>query len=217
MRDWTRFRIRGERGAPALEYVQFLACLSAIRPALAGVRWHLRWSSSERGGAIDGLRVELPFDGPARSRVAAELERRIPPPDGILAEPLRTDTDLDPLQDEVELDRCLDVLWRWSELLVELRARNPGALSRQFQALTPGALLTFVTRDRRHIERAVEGEGLGTVPAVSFSRLADLLGPLDLVYRLPPLTRIESVHAARVHHLAACTMAGEFYPFTRSR
>ncbi len=82
--------------------------------------------------------------------------------------------------------------------------------------LTPGAVLTFVTGDRRHFERALESSGVGQLPAVPFSKLMSLVNGASLSYRIPPETRDEAVSAARVHHLAGCTLAAEFYPFTRA-
>jgi len=216
MLDWTLFRIVGERGAPALDLSQFLGCVAASREALGDVRWHLRWSVAPGGAAVDGLRVGLPFDSVARRRFGAVLEGRIPPPDLLQAEPLRRDVDLDSVQDDDELDRCLELLWRWSELLCDVRQRNGSALPRQFRALAPGAFLTFVTGDRRHLERTVEQVGLGPLPIVPLSRVAALIGALPLAYRVPPRDRDEAVAAARIHHLAGCLGAAEFYPFARS-
>jgi hypothetical protein len=216
MLDWTIFRIRGDRGPPTLDVAQFLACISAARDTLEGTRWHLRWSSSPDRARVDGLRVALPFDSLALRRVGEALESRIPPPDGLVAEPLRRDVDLDPVQSDEEMEACLELLWRWSELLCDLRTRNPGALPRQLLGITPGAFLTFVTGDRRHFERAVDAQGFGSVPAVPFSRVAALLGRMPLSYRVPPRDREEAVAAARIHHLAGCTAAAEFYPYAKS-
>lgn len=215
MLDWTLFRIRGDRGAPALDLAQFLGCVAASRGALAGVRWHVRWSAAP-DASVDGLRVGLPFASAARRRFGEILESRIPPPDVLEAEPLRRDADLDPVQRDDELDACLELLWRWSDLLCEVRRKNPSVLARQITGLAPGAFLTFVTGDRRHLERAADSAGLGSLPAVPFSRVAALLGATPLVYRVPPDGRDEAVAAARIHHLAGCLGAGEYYPYARS-
>lgn len=216
MQEWTIFRVRGERGAPALDVAQFLGCVGAVRAALDGTRWHVQWSGAPDRGEVDGLRVELPFDTTARRRIGEQLESRIPPPDSVVAEPLRREVDLDPVQSEQEMEACLELLWRWSDLLCDLRTRNPGALPRQFLGLTPGAFLTFVTGDRRHFERVADEQGLGSVPAVPFGRVTALLGRMPLAYRVPPRDRDEAVAAVRIHHLAGCTAASEFYPFSRS-
>ena len=215
MLDWTLFRIHGERGAPSLDLAQFLGCVAAEREALGDARWHLRWSAGP-GGAVDGLRVGLPFDSAARRRLGEALEKRIPPPDSLQAEPLRRDADLDPVQLDDELNAWLELLWRWSDLLCDLRQRNPSALPRQITGLAPGAFLTFVTGDRRHLERATEQAGLGALPAVPFGRVAALLGTMPLAYRVPPDDRDEAVAAARIHHLAGSLGAGEYYPYARS-
>lgn len=216
MLEWTLYRIRGGRGAPVLDLSQFLGCVGAARESLGDVRWHVRWSPAPGGGAVDGLRVGVPFDSAARRRFGQLLEDRIPPPDAVQAEPLRRDVDLDPVQTDEELDACLELLWRWSELLCDLRQRNPSAMARQIAGLAPGAFLAFVTGDRRHLERAVDGAGLGSLPAVPFSRVAGLLAPLPLAYRVPPRDREEAVAAARIHHLAGCLGAADYYPFARS-
>ena len=65
-----------------------------------------------------------------------------------------------------------------------------------------------MTGDRRHFERALESSGIGQLPAVPFSKLMVLVNEASLTYRIPPVSRI--------HHLAGCTLAAEFYPFTRS-
>ncbi len=216
MREWTVFRVRGDRGHLGLDATDFLSCLAALRDEFGDVRWHYRWAMLANRGEVDGLRVEVPFESASRRRIGAALERRIPPPDSIVAEPLRRDLDLDPIQTDDEMETCLALLWRWSELLCDLRTRNPGAAARQYQALTPGAFLAFVTGDRRHLERAAEEQGFGALPAVPFSRVLGLLRAMPLSYRVPPLSRDEAVGAARIHHLAGCTLAGEYYPFARS-
>jgi len=216
MKEWTVIRIKGARGAPSLDGMQFLGCVSAVREFLTDTRWHFQWESASRRTEYDGLRVEVPFSTKARKKFVAEFEARVPPPDTVVSEPLHLETDLDSIQTEPELDACLDLLWRYSELVSELRTRNPGAHPRQIQDLTPGALLTFVTGDRRHFERALEAGGLGQVPAVPFSKAMALVKEAALSYRIPPESRDEAVAAARIHHLAGCTFAAKFYPFTRA-
>lgn len=215
MKDWTILRIRGARGLPTLDAVQFLGCVQAIRPLLANSRWHFRWTPVHRNTEFDGLRFEAPFGSPAQREIAAAFESRIPPPDTVVAEPLRPEIDLDPVQDEGELEDCLGLLWRYSEFVSDLRTRNPGAQARQIQGLAPGALLTFVTGDRRHLERALETSGIGTLPAVPFSRFLSELSANPLSYRIPPQSRAEAVDTARVHHLAGCTFASDFYPIAK--
>jgi hypothetical protein len=216
MNEWTVVRIKGARGVPSLDAVQFLGCVAAIRESFADARWHFQWILQNRRSEYDGLRVDLPHGTKARKEIVAQFEARVPPPDTVVSEPLRPEIDLDPIQTEAELDFCLDLLWRYSELILDLRTRNPGAQPRQIQGLTPGALLTFVTGDRRHFERALESSGVGQLPAVPFSKLMSLVNQASLTYRIPPVSRDEAVGAARIHHLAGCTLAAEFYPFTRA-
>ena len=216
MNDWTVMRIKGARGAPSLDAVQFLGCVSAVRESFADTRWHFQWSLVNRRTEYDGLRVELPYATKASKKIVAEFEARVPPPDSVVCEPLRPETDLDSIQTEAELDACLDLLWRYSEFMTDLRTRNPGVHPRQIQRLTPGALLTFVTGDRRHFERALQSSGIGQLPAVPFSKVMALVNAASLSYRIPPESRDEAVSAARIHHLAGCTFAAEFYPFTRA-
>jgi hypothetical protein len=194
---------------------QFLGLVSALRELVGGARWHFRWEPIPGRAEMDGLRVEIPFASEGRREVGRALESRIPPPARIVAEPLRRAVDLDPVQTDDEMDVCVDLLWRWSDLLADLRVRNPGATQRQLQALTPGAFRTFVTGDRRHFEAAMDQAGFGSLPPVPWSRFASLLSPMNLWYRVPPGSREDAVFAARIHHLAACTFAGDFYPFTR--
>lgn len=216
MNDWTILRVRGARRAPSLDAVQFLGCVSGIREWLVDTRWHFQWTLMNRRTEYDGLRVEVPFGTRACKGIVAEFEARMPSPDSVVSEPLRPETDLDAIQTENELDFCLDLLWRYSELIVDVRMRNPGVQPRQIRGLTPGALLTFVTGDRRHFERALESSGIGQLPAVPFSKLMALVTEASLSYRIPPVSRDEAVGAARIHHLAGCTLAAEFYPFTRA-
>lgn len=216
MNDWTVVRVRGDRGAPALNAMQFLGCVHAIRPVLGETRWHFRWQLVRRDSERDGFRIEAPFGSPAQRRITSELEGLIPPPDTIVAEPMRAEADLDPIQTEAELESCLDMLWRFSEFVLGLRSRNSSLQARQIQGLTPGALLTFVTGDRRHLERALEDSGIGSLPAVPFSRLMSELGSGPLSYRIPPRSREEAVDTARVHHLTGCTFASDFYPFAKA-
>jgi len=216
MREWTVLRITGDRGLPSLGAVQFLGCVAAVRESLADARWHIQWTLVNRRTEYDGLRVEVPYRSKARKTLVSEFEARVPPPDSVTCEPLHLETELDSIQTEAELDACLDLLWRYSELISDLRTRNPGIQARQIQALTPGALLTFITGDRRHFERAIQSLGIGQLPAVPFSKLMGLVSEASLVYRIPPTSRDESVSAARIHRLAGCTFAAEFYPFTKA-
>ena len=216
MNEWTVIRIRGGRELPSLDAVQFLGCVAAVRESLADTRWHLQWTLVNRRTEYDGLRVELPHGSKARKKLVSEFEARVPPPDSVVCEPLHPETDLDSIQTEAELDICLDLLWRYSELISDLRTRNPGVHARQIQGLTPGALLTFVTGDRRHFERSLESSGIGQLPAVPFSKLMTLVNEVSLSYRIPPVSRDEAVSAARIHRLAGCTLAAEFYPFTKA-
>lgn len=216
MNEWTVVRVRGARGVPSLDAVEFLGCVAAVRETFADTRWHFQWTLGNRRTEYDGLRVEVPYGSKARKNIVAQIEARVPPPDTVVSEPLRPEIDLDPVQTEAELDFCLDLLWRYSELILDLRTRNPGTQSRQVQALTPGALLTFVTGDRRHFERGLESSGAGLLPAVPFSKFMTLVREASLSYRIPPLSRDDAVSAARIHHLAGCTFAAEYYPFTRA-
>jgi hypothetical protein len=216
MNDWSVLRIRGDRGAPTLGAVQFIGCIQAIRPALGETRWHFRWEPVRRNTEYDGLRIEAPFGSPAQQRITQAFEGRIPPPDTVISEPLRPDVDLDPIQSEAELETCLDMLCRFSEFVLELRKRNSGVQARQIQGLTPGALLTFVTGDRRHLERALEDSGIGSLPAVPFSRFMSELSAGPLSYRIPPRSRKEAVDTARIHHLTGCTFASGFYPIAKA-
>jgi hypothetical protein len=216
MNEWTVIRIKGTRAAPSLDSVQFLGCVSAVREFLVDTRWHFQWALVNRRTEYDGLRVEVPYGTKASRKIVAEFEARVPPPDSVVCEPLHPETDLDSIQTEAELDICLDLLWRYSEFISDLRTRNPGVQPRQIQGLTPGALLTFVTGDRRHFERALESSGVGQLPAVPFSKVMALVNEASLSYRIPPVSRDEAVSAARIHHLSGCTFAAEFYPFTRA-
>ena len=138
MNEWTVVRIKGARGVPSLDAVQFLGCVAAIRESFADARWHFQWILQNRRSEYDGLRVELPHGTKARKEIVAQFEARVPPPDTVVSEPLRPEIDLDPIQTEAELDFCLDLLWRYSELILDLRTRNPGAQPRQIQGLTRG-------------------------------------------------------------------------------
>ena len=77
------------------------------------------------------------------------------------------DLDLDDVQNEEEMDSCLSMLWRYSEFAADLRARNPSITASNIRDLTPGAFLTFVTGDRRHLERALGDVAASNVPAVA--------------------------------------------------
>ena len=216
MREWTVLRIRGDRGAPTLGAVQFLGCIHAMREVLGDSRWHFRWELTRGSTEYDGFRFEAPFGSPAQKEITNAFEARVPPPDAVVAEPMRPEADLDPIQTDAELEECLDLLWRYSEFVLELRSRNSGLQARQIQRLTPGALLTFVTGDRRHLERALENSNIGSLPAVPFSRFMAKLGTAPLSYRIPPRSREEAVDTARIHHLTGCTFASEFYPFAKA-
>lgn len=215
--EWTVIRVRGHRGLPALDGAGFLSCVAASRSEMEGARWHHRWVPDAAGTARDGIRVEGRFGSKRVDRVVAALESRIPPPDEVLVEPLSRETDLDSVQSEEELDACLELLWRYSEFLADLRVRNPQLTASSIRDLTPGAFLTFVTADRRHLEKSMDVQGVTTVPAVSFGKAMGLIRNAQLVYHLPSSTREEAVAAARIHHLAACTFASQFYPFRRVR
>ena len=65
-------------------------------------------------------------------------------------------------------------------------------------------------------ERALQSSGIGQLPAVPFSKVMALVHAASLSYRIPPESRDEAVSAARIHHLAGCTFAAEFYPFTKA-
>jgi hypothetical protein len=149
------------------------------------------------------------------NHVLAALEGRIPPPDLLDAEPLRQELDLDDVQSEEEMEVCLDLLWRYSEFTADLRARNPGLNSSNIRDLTPGAFLTFVTGDRRHLEQAMDEVGISNVPTVAFGRAMGLVREARLKYRAPPVTREDASAAARIHHLAGCTFGSRYYPFRR--
>jgi hypothetical protein len=213
--DWTVIKVRGEQGLPAIDGLQFLACLVAVRGSVGDARWHYRWMSDGQRAIRDGFRIELPFGSVAMEKVLRALEARVPPPDGVFAEPMRIKVDLDPIQDGAELDECLTLLWRYSEFLSDLTTRNPQTAVRQFMALTSYALLTFMTGDRRHLEAGMQQSGFAKVPVVPLSRVADLVRAEPIPYRLPPRDRKEAVSAVRIHHLAACTFASEYYPFAR--
>ncbi|MCL7970931.1 MAG: hypothetical protein M8866_02415 [marine benthic group bacterium] len=214
--EWTVIRIRGHRGLPALDGAEFLSCVTTVRGAIDPVRWHYRYVPGPEGQVRDGLRVELPQRSPQVKRIVAELEDRIPPPDTVFAEPMRKQLDLDDVQSDEDMELCLDLLWRYSEFLSDLRSRNPGLTASVIQELTPGALLTFVTCDRRHLEAALDGKGVVNRSSVAFGRVMSLVREADLYYKAPPDNRLDARAAARIHHLAACTFASRFYPYRRS-
>ena len=216
LREWTVIRIRGHRGLPALDGAEFLSCITAVRSLIEPVRWHYRWMPDPGGHERDGLRVELPQRSPEVAKILAALEDRIPPPDTVFAEPMRKQLDLDDVQTEEETEFCLDMLWRYSEFLSDLRGRNPALTGSAIQELTPGALLTFVTCDRRHLEAALDRMGIVNVPSVAFGRVMSLVREAGLYYKAPPDTRKDACAAARVHHMAGCTFAARFYPYRRS-
>lgn len=213
-RDWTVVRVRGDTGMPSINGLQFLSCLAAVRERIGDVRWHYRWVADERGRSVDGLRIEVAYDSPERQKVVREVELRVPPPDGLLAEPAHWTADLDSVQEPEEIEETLNRLWRWSDFLADLRIRNPRATVRSFTYLTSGAFLFFITGDRRHLDRGLEANGFGSVPPVSLGRVVELVRAGPTPYRVPPRDRAEAVNAARIHHLAACTFASEFYPFS---
>jgi hypothetical protein len=213
---WTVLRIRGDRGMPALDSLQFLSCISGIRESLGDRRWHYVSKPDRNNGLYDGLRVEVPFRGPGQDRVKELLEMKIPPPDSVVAEPMHLAADLDGIQDEAEMDAFLTLLWRHSEFIADLRARNPHVTLGGFMNLTGGAFLAFVTGSRRHLDIAMEREGFHSVPTVGMGRLLSLLQGAPIPYRIPPRDHEEAVSAARIHHLAGCTFASGFYPFTQS-
>lgn len=180
-----------------------------------GTRWHFRWVPGPGNTARDGLRVELPHDSPEMKKVLRALEGKVPPPDTVFAEPLHREMDLDDVQTDLEMEDCLEMLWRYSEFIVDLRLRNPSLTASRIESLTPGAFLTFVTGNRRHLETAMDEHGLVNVPAVPLGKAIGLIRAADLDYRVPPANRREACSAARVHHLAGCTFASRFYPFSR--
>ena len=149
-------------------------------------------------------------------RIMQALESRIPPPDALYDEPLCRETDLDDVQTEEEMELCLEMLWRYSEYVADLRGRNPSLTASSIRDLTPGAFLTFVTGDRRHLEGAMDEQGVRNVPAVAFGKAIGLIREAGLRYRAPPDSRDDACSAARIHHLAGCTFASRYYPFRRS-
>ena len=183
---------------------------------MEGTRWHYRWVSDPGHLARDGLRVELRHGSAEMDQVLRALEGRIPPPDSVDAEPLRTEVDLDDVQTEEEMEACLDLLWRYSEFIADLRARNPALTASNIRDLTPGAFLTCVTGDRRHLEQAMDEIGVTNVPAVAFGRAVGLIREACLNYRAPPSNRDDASAAARIHHIAACTFSSRYYPFRRT-
>jgi hypothetical protein len=150
------------------------------------------------------------------ARLTRALEGRIPPPNSLVSEPLRTELDLDDVQSEAEMDVCLDLLWRYSQFMADLRARNPGLTTAGIRDLTPSALLTFVTGDRRHLESAMGNMAVSNIPSVAFGRAVGLIREARLRYHLPPVDREDACAAARIHHLAACTFGSSHYPFRRA-
>ena len=212
---WTVLRIRGDRGMPALDGLQFLSCIAGIREALGDRRWHYAWRPDRKNGIYDGLRIEVPYGSPERDEVKELLEMRIPPPDTVIAEPMRVEADLDNVQDELEMDAFLTLLWRHSEFITDLRVRNSQVKQRGFINLTGGAFLAFVTGSRRHLDIAMEREGFNSVPTVGVGRVLSLLQGAPIPYRIPPRDHEEAVNAARIHHLAGCTFASGFYPFAQ--
>jgi len=148
-------------------------------------------------------------------KVLRALEGMIPPPDSVYAEPLRKDLDLDDVQNEEEMEACLELLWRYSEFMADLRGRNPSLTASNIRDLTPGAFLTFVTGDRRHLEKAMDEQAVTNVPTVAFGRAMGLVREARLRYQAPPTTREDACAAARIHHLAGCTFASRYYPFRR--
>jgi len=211
--DWTVVRIRGNRGLPVLDGAGFLRCIAAIRSEIEGIRWHYRWVANAEKSARDGLRIELRHGSPELARVVGGLEGLVPPPDSVEAEPLRADVDLDEVQTEEEMDSCLSLLWRYSEFASDVRARNPSLAASNVRDMTPGAFLTFVTGDRRHLEHAMREVGVTNVPAVAFGRAMGLIREARLKYLVPPPTREDACAAARIHHLAGCTFASQYYSF----
>ncbi|MGB5302669.1 MAG: hypothetical protein WBP17_05925 [Gemmatimonadota bacterium] len=214
--DWTVVRIRGNRGLPALDGAGFLGCIGAVRSEMEGTRWHYRWVADADQSVRDGLRVEFRHGSPEMARVAGALENLIPPPDSVETEPLRMDLDLDDVQNEEEMDVCLSMLWRYSELMADLRARSPSLTATSIRELTPQAFLTFVTGDRRHLEKAMREIGVSNVPVVAYGRAVGLIREARLRYQAPATTREDACAAARIHHLAGCTFASPYYPFRRA-
>ncbi len=149
-------------------------------------------------------------------RVVQALESKIPPPDTLYAEPLSQEMDLDDVQTNEEMEFCLEMLWRYSEYLADLRGRNPSLTVSGIRDLTPGAFLTFVTGDRRHLESAMDEQGVRSVPTVAFGRAFGLIREAGLRYQAPPRDRDDACSAARIHHLAGCTFASRYYPFRRA-
>ncbi|MGW8283549.1 MAG: hypothetical protein ACWGON_09645, partial [Gemmatimonadota bacterium] len=88
MKEWTVIRIRGQRTTPAIDATEFLSCISVLREALGGTRWHFQWMPAGRRAEVDGLRVELPYQTQACQQLVARLESRVPPPDSVVSEPL---------------------------------------------------------------------------------------------------------------------------------
>jgi len=183
---------------------------------MEGARWHYRWVPDAGNTARDGLRIELKHGSPELAGVLLALEQRIPPPDSVEAEPLVRELDLDDVQSEEEMEVCLDLLWRYSEFASDLRVRNPGLSSSSLRDLTPGAFLTFVTGDRRHLEKAMDEQGVTNVPVVAFGRAVGMIREAGLRYRIPPTDADDACAAARIHHLAGCTFASRYYPFRRT-
>lgn len=214
--EWTVIRVRGSRGLPALDGAGFLSCVASIRGEMKGVRWHYRWLPDSGQLSRDGLRVELRHGSSGMSRVVKALEDKIPPPDTVDSEPLRMDLDLDDVQTDEEMELCLDLLWKYSDFLADLRARNPRLTASNLRDLTPGAFLTFVTADRRHLEKAMEAVGATNIPTVSFGKAVGSIREAQLIYHVPPAGRTEACAAARIHHLAGCTFASRYYPFRRT-
>jgi hypothetical protein len=194
-----------------------LSCLSAIRGTLEGARWHYRWDLDASGVARDGLRVELRHGSADMERVLRALEDKVPPPDTVEAEPLRVSLDMDDVQTDEEMEQCLDLLWKYSDFLTDLRVRNPNLTASNLRDLTPGAFLTFVTGDRRHFEKAMEEVGATSMPTVSFGKAVGAIREARLTYHLPPESQEEACAAARIHHLAGCTFASRYYPYRRIR
>lgn len=183
---------------------------------MEGARWHYRWVADPNRSARDGLRIELRHGSPELARVVGALEGLVPPPDSVETEPLRLDLDLDDVQNDEEMDLCLSMLWRYSDFISDLRVRNPSLTATNIRDLTPGAFLTLVTGDRRHLEHAMDEVGVGNVPAVAFGRAMGLIHEARLKYQAPPATREDACAAARIHHLAGCTFASRYYPFRRA-
>jgi len=214
--EWTTVRVRGERGFPSLDGAGFLSCIASIRREMAGARWHYRWVPDPAGFASDGLRVEFRHGSAEMKQVLHALESRVPPPDALYDEPLCRETDLDDVQTEEEMEFCLGMLWRYSEFLADLRGRNPSLTASGIRDLTPGAFLTFVTGDRRHLEGAMDEQRVRNVPAVAFGKVIGLIRDAGLRYVAPPDSRDDACAAARIHHLTGCTFASRYYPFRRS-